>query len=534
MDSRGESPGGQLHPGQDRLYPGPGSLIAEACHSVSEAVDCQSIFKTHVQSALSAVGFVASVLGPPSHNRSALSILPPPAGQSVTSYRCIARLKTLSGQQPTHGTEACYAASNTRVPNRRIGGSGTSTKGEMHRLCTESSQSGLRDFLDFRCFGFVTPDLHRQDVGYLHFSISLVPNRRIGGSGALTRVKLSYPASSIGTDFSPADIIQFWDSRFGGMQFTFLGVLCLVWFKSLIPEPAPTEGHTSKMHLSLQRKCRHRRKSSTFQAYRAAAETDTRIEGTTMGRLFGLCIVLVASVLWSYSPGAHDDVWIEHQAASVGLCTLGGLGASILCIGLRLLGFGLSPLGRLVLSIFGNISPDLAVGFGKSFQVQRASEPAIRPKHLRKGTATGCKSGIVFRLLGVCLGLLGFPSSLAVQPLPPLRVPLAIACLLYPGGAYAMTSPESEYDWIGAPGRLRPHELPVHRLVHHSGPSILWPQEWQILRGEPDGAPPKIKAFDEAKNPGIYKTPSGDVVRWLGALVYTPNLRPVPVALKEF
>ncbi|CAE7900299.1 unnamed protein product, partial [Symbiodinium sp. KB8] len=42
-------------------------------------------------------------------------------------------------------------------------------------------------------------------------------------------------------------------------------------------------------------------------------------------------------------------------------------------------------------------------------------------------------------------------------------------------GAYAMTSPESEYDWIGAPG-------------------------------EPDGAPPKIKAFDEEIQPSVLQS----------------------------
>ena len=439
--------------------------------------------------------------------------------------------------------KAFFVLRLTRVPNRRIGGSGTSTLGRVRTFADHAPHFG---------FGGSNSMFEKEQVpdpvwplsseeASLHKS--LVPNRRIGGSGALTRDASLRVVRSLFYSFVPVSSYPGLGSDWGDTWSLHVIRLCLVLLLlQFFTEPGRTELETTSAKLCVRTVPKRSRRSKP----KVPEHFSTRASGSGPQQnygpwgwvclFWGLCstVCLHGNLCFEFGLGAS---WVEQQAASAVICAVGGFGASLLCICLRQLGFGISPLGRLALGALADTSPALAVGFGQAFIVQhrqqRHASPACSSDTSKSRSVIRYRRGIWTRFIGVLMGFVGMPASLAVQRGPPLSIPLSLVYFLYPGGVAAMTAPDSEWEWLGSPGRIRPHERPVNQLVHHVGPPVQWPATWGVLRGEPDGSPPKIKTFDDARNPGTHRTQSGETVRWLGAIIYTPNIRPVLVALRE-
>ena len=508
-----------LGQGQDGCLGAPPIAVARS-DSILVQCSCEKDdvqFQQHVHTFHKLRTHIPCPIGPPSTD----------IGNFLTRTSWI--LKSIRSQQlfvlQSHSCPCNLLAVSSLVPNRRIGGSGTSTKAELLG-CSE----GYLDALSGR---FWTLDFFQsRELGahqFLHgprptLLISQVPNRRIGGSGASTGVlSVNVEAHAKHQD------------DHGGPTSTRSAVLwvsicilfiagshaCLCTRSCMISRAGAyqrglCDGHTS---LTFLRHCLY--------------EVEAQASSSPCG-LFGVILLSVCSLFLYDMPTSSFLCWAEQQACSSGIIVLFSLWSSV--VGLVFGPAGLLRFGRLkdVGRSHDSQARCLALAFGQHFRV-RPSYMAACVASRRRPQGAGIQRRCPFfrQVLFAVLSGLGLPGSLACQHVPPLPIPLLAALAFMPGGAHGMARPESEVGHIRHPDPLRPHERPVTQLVHHIGPSLCWPRAWHLnAQGLADVAS-RIKAFDEARNPGTSRDAQGNPVRWLGAIVFTPNVQPVSVALRE-
>ena len=405
------------------------------------------------------------------------------------------------------------------VPNSRIGGAGSSTKFAL--------QGGLDIspfILSLCCDAAVlcrwTPCCPAQ------FSPTFdrdVPKRRIGGSGTSTPYP-SHVNPSQGRDSSKAPESATAACCLAGVCKA-LGLVALLGFLC----------HTAEEHHSQPKQCNQRprgayhRGRAKLRRAKGPASQDTIDAADRVYKLApcALVAILGISAISQQALFAADD-WICSQASSIWIVGSLILLSSLLCCVLRAVGANRGRIGRGVLFLCGDSPANAVVGFGSRFSVQgfvAAEKP--KPHVCCIGPAAR-----IARLILIILGIVDMPQVFAMQAGPALYCPLSVVGMFLPDVAQAMVAPDR---MEGAPrvNPLRPHEQPVEQLADHLGPALRWPIPWQLLPPSPRTSTPRALMFDEARNPGTYRQENGEVIKWLGVMLYTPNMQPIPMALRE-
>ena len=421
------------------------------------------------------------------------------------------------------------------VPNRRIGGSGASTTLVIKPslLISEQLPPAGRKLLVCSnpfsiAFGPQTPSAFMgsgpfccSDFHFHHFSDE-VPKRRIGGSGTST--------SSVGEPSSsryPFECLDLAYTLFGSCV-AWVALALLYVFRFTVPAcPSGLDVREPVV--------RHRPRRSRVNTKRRAPSRVAVCNSSPFLTCHQICVSLsicgFLCVLVHYASGL-DLFWLENQSNSLGILWHAILSAALLCTLCRCLRFESSPLGRLAIGALGDIPGAVVLGFGQSFQHKAQYDVVSRPVRKQR-CAEHCPRPL-FKPLLAFLGALGYPWGIAMQPSPPLPIPLVLAGAFMPGCAHAMTFSGAEAFDEGRPSVLRPHEQPALQLANHVGPMLPVPQSWIPGFPDPIHNPPRIKVYDNARNPGTCYTETGEPVKWFGAMLYTPYMQPIPVALREY
>ena len=362
-----------------------------------------------------------------------------------------------------------FSADRGLVPNSRIGGAGSSTRSI---ICTDEDVNPLRGVCRHEvlfCRQVATVDKGVCKLQACEHLLGDVPKKRIGGSGMLTPLKACNKSCQSFDQYGARPVNKTGASCMSGVVYVLGSLVILVLLTnggdSSCPQP--------------ERPCSGVRVAGGQERHKNRKRQSRDLQGPD--RLWPCVSVIAvgASVSFCQVAGA-TDAWFAYQAASIGLLGFWVILSSVACVLLQAI------VGRKVCREYagstprGDMTTNVVRGFGNSFSVQgRFEKPKPRPAFHSIGPVARA-----WRLLLILLGFSYAPQVFAMQDAPAVRCPLAVISLFLPDAVQAMTAPER----LGAPPRvnpLRPHEQPVEQLADHLGPALRWPIPWHLIPADP-------------------------------------------------
>ena len=250
---------------------------------------------------------------------------------------------------------------------------------------------------------------------------------RCGGSGTLTPLQVCNKPCQFTSRYEVKPDTNTGASCVSGVIFVLgsLGALILVSSGSDCSDPHPEQPHSGTKVAGGQERCKRRKRQCR--------------EPQGPDRLWPCLSVIVGGAVVSlFQVAGTTDVWVTHQAASIGLLSSWALLSSAVCVLLRAI------IGKQVRWKCSGKQPkaDTATriihGFGNSFSVTCSPEkPKPRRLPLRMGPLARA-----WRLLLILFGFSYAPQVFAMQDAPAVRCPLAVISLFMPDAVQAMTAPE--------------------------------------------------------------------------------------------
>ena len=387
-------------------------------------------------------------------------------------------------------TKSCVAGCLCRALKKRIGSSGSFAG-------RHSTSVGNCEPLD----GDFPPPFHSIQV----------PNTRIGGAGAWT---------CFGSIFS-GRVLPFGRFPLGPLVLGFFALACLIASEAAMPECY------AGVHI-LSRGLRWFNYLWTDSCNISCVETLQHFF------ISCLCIWLALRALFMF-----DVSWVEQQAASAGILLL----LALTWVLLRLL----FPRKQHHLSNAARLCREPAEGFLSlpglfSFTDRRPPATCSCRRRTRRAKVRGgrhCHPQGLTTLFSWFLPFWTVPCFTTHFPAFGAGLPLVAYSFAFATGADAMAAP---FEDVLEPDVLpdiarRPHHVMVENLANVVGPTMQPPEPQTLQLSADQGDIPWLKADDQALElPPTYPFEGSTAApvsgQWIGCTVYTPYMRPVPVAVR--